>query len=169
MLFRSLNVFVRKSADVAMANIAQSVNVISPLMTTKTGIFKQTSWYPYELFCRYMSGSLIAVQLACEEYDGPTKLEFTRATKKTPWLDVSATSDGEWVNLAVVNVHQDKDFETSVRGVKGDVQVFVVSGEDVDVTNMEGEEKVGIKEEKWDGNGKFTFTKHSFTLLRWRV
>ncbi|CBX97657.1 hypothetical protein IAQ61_001131 [Plenodomus lingam] len=165
-----LNVFVRKSADVEMANIAQSVNVISPLMTTETGIVKQTSWYPYELFCRYMSGSLIAVHLACEEYDGPTKVEFTRATKKTPWLDVSATSDGEWVNLAVVNVHQDRDFATSVEGVKGEVTVFTVTGENVDVTNMDGgKEQVGITQSTWTGSGKFTFKKHSFTLLRWRV
>jgi alpha-N-arabinofuranosidase len=27
---------------------------------------------------------------------------------------------------------------------------------------------VGIKESSWDGKGKFTFGKHSFTLLRWK-
>lgn len=164
-----LNVFIRKSADVEMANIAQSVNVISPLMTSQDSIIKQTSWYPYELFCRYMSGSLISVHLACEEYDGPTKLEFTRATKKTPWLDVSATYDGEYVNLSVVNVHEEKEFETSIGGVQGEVTTFLVTGDNVNVTNMAGKEEVGIVEGKWDGKGKYTFPKHSFTLMRWKA
>ena len=74
-----------------------------------------------------MSGQLLAVHLACEEYDGPTKLDFTRVTKKTPWLDVSATLDEEgFVNLAVVNIHKEKDLETDLGGVKGPVQTFVV-------------------------------------------
>ena len=45
-----LNVFIRKSKDVGMACIAQSVNVISPLMTTKDGIVKQTTWWPLSTF-----------------------------------------------------------------------------------------------------------------------
>jgi len=39
-----LNVFIRQAKYIGMANIAQSVNVISPLMTTKDGILKQTTW-----------------------------------------------------------------------------------------------------------------------------
>ncbi|KAG9821712.1 family 51 glycoside hydrolase, partial [Aureobasidium melanogenum] len=41
-----LNVFVRQAKYIGMANIAQSVNVISPLMTSKDGILKQTTWWP---------------------------------------------------------------------------------------------------------------------------
>ncbi|PSN64741.1 alpha-L-arabinofuranosidase protein-like protein [Corynespora cassiicola Philippines] len=163
-----LNVFVRKSNDVDMANIAQSVNVISPLMTTKTGIIKQTSWYPYELFCRYMSGALIAVHVACDYYEGPTKSEFTRITKETPWLDVSATWDKEHVNLAVVNMHRERDMDADIIGVKNLVQMYEVNGVDVNVTNMAGTEEVSIKESTWSGQGKYLFPKHSFTLLRWK-
>jgi alpha-N-arabinofuranosidase len=50
------NVFIRQSAHVGMANITQSVNVISPLMTTDTGLFKQTTWWVYLLFAKYMRG-----------------------------------------------------------------------------------------------------------------
>ena len=35
--------------------------------------------------------------------------------------------------------------------------------------NVEGSEKVFIRESKWVGKGKFTFEKHSFTLLRWKA
>lgn len=169
-----LNIFVRKSAEVGMANIAQSVNVLSPLMTKKdgSGIIKQTTWAPYELFCKYMKGHLIAVHVACEEYTGKTKFAFTRVTKKTPYLDVSATYDGEEgvVNLCVVNMHAERDFEVAVGGVGKKVQVFEVNGERLEDTNMGGEEKVGVqeREESVEG-GKFTFKKHSLTLLRWKA
>jgi alpha-N-arabinofuranosidase len=49
------NVFIRQSAHVGMANIAQSVNVISPLMTTATGLVKQTTWWVCLLFAKYIS------------------------------------------------------------------------------------------------------------------
>ena len=45
-----LNVFVRQSRWVGMANIAQTVNVISPLMTTEKGVVKQATWWPLLLF-----------------------------------------------------------------------------------------------------------------------
>lgn len=170
-----LNIFVRKSKDVGMANIAQSVNVLSPLMTKKdgSGIIKQTTWGPYELFCRFMKGQLIAVQLACDEYDGQTKFAFTRVTKKTPYLDVSATFDEEEgvVNLCVVNMHKEKDYDVAVGGIGKEVDVYEVNGEGLDVTNMGGEEKVGIQERKGVEvkEGRWVFKKHGLTLLRWKA
>lgn len=166
-----LNIFVRKSADVGMANIAQSVNVLSPLMTSKQGITKQTTWYVYELFCKYMKGHLIATHVACEEYTGKTKVEFCRATRRTPYLDVSACYDEEAgiVNLAVVNMHLDNDLEVKLGGVKGKVQVLEVNGDDVKVTNMGGEQKVGIAESEVEVDGSYKFPKHSFSLLRFKA
>lgn len=170
-----LNVLVRKSKEVEMANIAQSVNVISPLMTTSTGLVKQTTWYPYELFCKYMKGDLIAVQLACEEYQGkarphPRKTDFTRLTKNTPWMDASAAIDEEGsVTLAVVNMHKSESFKVPISGVNGPVQVFAVTGAGVASTNMNGAEEVATKETQWDGQGLFTFQRLSLTMLRWKV
>ena len=186
-----LNIFIRKSADVGMANIAQSVNVLSPLMTSKEGITKQTTWYVYELFCKYMKGHLIATQVQCEEYTGKTKVEFCRATRRTPFLDVSATYDEEEgvVNLAVVNMHLEQDMDVKLGGIvaasapasegvsaaegKVKVQVFEINGPEVMVTNMGGEQKVGIEEKSVEvergEKGRYVFPKHSFTLLRWKA
>lgn len=170
-----LNVLVRKSADLGMANIAQSVNVISPLMTNENGIVKQTSWYPYELFCRFMKGEQIAAHLDCEGYEGSTRPEWIRAVKETKWLDVSACFDKEsgYVNVAVVNIHQEHDFDVEFGAFGEDigqnVDIYTVTGSDANVTNMHGEEQVGIKESKWHSKtGKITFQKLSFTLMRWK-
>lgn len=165
-----LNVLIRQSKYIGMANIAQSVNVISPLMTTKEGITKQTTWWPLLLFSKYMRGHTVAVNVCCSEYDGPTEPAWIRGTIETPWLDVSAAlNEDGYLGLAVVNVHDKKDFEVNLEGVGStQVQVYTVTGSSPDVTNMEGEQKVGIKESKWDGKGRFVFPKHSFTLLRWK-
>ena len=163
-----LNVFVRKSKDVSMACIAQSVNVISNLMTTKSGIIKQSTWAPYELFCKYMAGHTISCHLSCDSYDGKTKPDWIRGAKDTPWLDVSATVDEDgWVSLSVVNIHEKEDMLTSLNGCRGPVQVFTVTGSSLRVNNIGGKEEVGIKESRWDAKEAYKFPKHSMTLLRW--
>ncbi|KAF2787835.1 glycoside hydrolase family 51 protein, partial [Melanomma pulvis-pyrius CBS 109.77] len=166
-----LNVFVRQAASVGMANIAQSVNVISPLMTTPTGVVRQTTWWPLLLFSRFMRGHSVALSVRAPEYLGRTNPAWIRGTIETPFLDASAAlgEDG-WVTLAVVNVHEERDFEVELKGVKeGKVDVYTVTGESAAVVNTEGEEKVGIKESSWDGVGKYTFGKSSLTLLRWKA
>ncbi|KAJ4246570.1 hypothetical protein NW762_013511 [Fusarium torreyae] len=167
-----LNVFIRQAKHMGMANIAQSVNVISPLMTTKDGLLKQPTWWPLLLYSKYMRGSTIAVNVRGGEYQGDTQPEWIRGTIETPWLDVSAALDKDGtVNLAVVNIHEEKDFETELKGLTGgkEVEVHTVSGKDVRVVNTAEKEEVAIKESKWNGEGLLTFPKHSFTLLRWKL
>jgi alpha-N-arabinofuranosidase len=166
-----LNVFIRQSKYVAMANIAQSINVISPLMTTKTGLVKQTTWWPLLLFSKYMHGHTIGVHVRCPEYEGLTAPEWIRGTVETPWLDVSASlADDGWMTLAVVNNHETKGFATKVDGIpEGEVLTFCVTGESVNVTNTEDKQEVEIKESTWDGKGLYEFQKHSLTMLRWKA
>jgi alpha-N-arabinofuranosidase len=164
-----LNVFIRKSRDLGMACIAQSVNVISPLMTTKEGITKQTTWWPLYLYSRFMRGWTVGAHVSCGTYEGETAPVWLRGAMETPWLDVSAAvgEDG-FVNLAVVNIHDERGIEARAEGVKGDVNVFTVTGVDVAVTNMKGSEEVSVRESTWDGAGNYVFPKHSLTLLRWK-
>lgn len=164
-----LNVFIRQSKYVSMANIAQSVNVISPLMTTKNGILKQTTWWPLLLFSRHMRGHTLGVHVRCAEYEGPTAPDWIRGSIETPWLDVSASiNDAGWVTLAVVNVNETRPFNTKIDGVEGSIEVFTVTGARVGVTNTESNQAVGIKEQFWDGKGLFEFPRHSLTMLRWK-
>ncbi|KAF6800231.1 alpha-l-arabinofuranosidase [Colletotrichum sojae] len=167
-----LNVFVRQSKYIGMANIAQSVNVISPLMTTKEGITKQTTWWPLLLFSKYMRGSTIATNVRSPEYEGPTEPNWIRGAIETPYLDVSAAlDDNGYVNLAVVNVHETKNFSVDVNGIAAgaEVDVYTVTGESVSVVNTGDKNPVGIAESKWDGKGPYEFVKASVTLLRWKA
>jgi alpha-N-arabinofuranosidase len=167
-----LNVFVRQSKYVGMANIAQSVNVISPLMTTKDGILKQTTWWPLLLFSKYMRGWTVGVHVSSGAYDGVTEPAWLQGVLDdgASWLDVSASVNDEGVlTLAVVNISETNDFDVDLTGVGKDVEVYTISGPDVKSVNAEGKEEVGVKESKWNGEGKYKFTKHSFTMLRWQT
>lgn len=168
-----LNLFVRQSRDVQMACIAQTVNVLSPLMTWKDGITKQTTWWPYQLFCCYVSGWALASHVECETYKGPTKPRWLRGLNKPiSLLDVSASVDDEgFIALCVVNMHSENDIKATIRGINSNqkAQVFTVTGRDVSVTNMNDKQEVTAEESWWVAQGSFTFPKHSFTMLRWKA
>ncbi|EJT74074.1 alpha-N-arabinofuranosidase C [Gaeumannomyces tritici R3-111a-1] len=166
-----LNVFVRQSRWVGMANLAQSVNVISPLTTSAAGLLRHTTWWPLLLFARHVRGWTLGCHVRCGSYGGETRPAWLRGALEdgAPWLDVSASVDGDgWVSLAVVNIHETASFETEVRGAGAKVDVYTVTGESADVVNTEGNEVVGIKESSWDGKGKFSFPRLSLTMLRWK-
>jgi alpha-N-arabinofuranosidase len=167
-----LNVFVRQSKYVGMANIAQSVNVISPLMTTKNGILKQATWWPLLLFTKYMRGWTIGTHVKSGAYDGPTEPSWLQGVLDdgASWLDVSACVNEEGVvTLVVVNVSEEENFEVELTGVGKSVDVFTVSGPGVKATNTEVKEEVSIVESKWEGGEKYQFGKHSVTMMRWET
>jgi alpha-N-arabinofuranosidase len=166
-----LNVFVRQARWLGMANIAQTVNVISPLMTTARGVVRQTTWWPLLLFSRYMRGWTVGCHVRAGSYTGETTPAWLQGTLEdgAPWLDVSASVNDEGVvSLVVVNISEDKDFDTLVKGVNAEATVYTIDGSDVEVVNVAGKEEVGIRESKWDGKGHYTFPKHSITMLRWK-
>ncbi|KAJ5731818.1 hypothetical protein N7493_003299 [Penicillium malachiteum] len=167
-----LNVFVRQAKHIGMATIAQSVNVIAPLMTTEQGIIRQTTYWPLLLFSKYMRGQSLAVHVRSPTYTGRTSPEWLESTMDIPMLDVSAAlSDDDYLNLAVVNLSDCESVETSLPLIEGSVQVFTVGGNKNDIrdTNSWGSTKVVITESEWCESGRFVFEKHSFTLLRWKV
>ncbi|SPO06334.1 related to alpha-L-arabinofuranosidase 1 [Cephalotrichum gorgonifer] len=162
-----LNVFVRQAEYIGMANIAQSVNVISPLMTTAEGVHKQPPWWPLLLFSRYMRGKALSVGVKCGEYQGATHPEWIRGAIETPWLDVSAAlGDDGVVSLAVVNITEDKAIETELRGIPAGAKVEVhrVSGNGV----LERHAEVSTSEITWPESHAYEFPAASLTLLRYK-
>jgi alpha-N-arabinofuranosidase len=167
-----LNVFIRQSKWVGMANIAQTVNVISPLMTTKNSIVKQTTWWPLLLFSKYMRGWTVGVHVKGGAYDGVTQPAWLQGVLEqgASWLDVSASINEEGIlSLVVVNISESKDFEVDLTGVGSKITVYIVSGPSIKAVNADGKEEVSLKETKWDGQGRFKFARHSMTMLRWHT
>jgi alpha-N-arabinofuranosidase len=53
---------------VKIACIAQLVNVIAPIMTSDTGCWRQTTYYPYLLTGKYGQGVVLQTQVSCPTY-----------------------------------------------------------------------------------------------------
>ncbi|KAF5365048.1 hypothetical protein D9758_010992 [Tetrapyrgos nigripes] len=190
-----LNVFVRKADVVKIACIAQSVNVISPLITTPAGIIKQTTFYPLKLFANLMQGTSLDIHVVSPSYEGTktvpdfiSKLEKQDQGRYTKWIDVSGilTESQDTVRLAVVNRHPSESFEVPIAfgpacTVLEDavVKVYEVWSENLKDSNyydwekgVKGEEKVLIVEKDvkpGDWNGSYMFKAHSFQVLEFEI
>ena len=108
-----LNIFIRGCTMVHMANLAQMVNVIAPIFTSKEGLFLQTIYHPLKLYSDYMQGSALDVYVESERYDRLAEHETSfweqRVADLGPFqlLDVAATYDesNSQITLAVVTLH----------------------------------------------------------------
>jgi alpha-L-arabinofuranosidase len=162
------NSFIRHAKTVKMANIAQIVNVIAPIMTNPDGMVLQTTFYPFEIYSKTCGKTALDVH-----WSGNTFSAAGFNGLRT--LDVSATLDEKTKKLAVyaVNRSQKKSQDVTVNLVdgkfKGKVQSYVVNGSNIkDANTFKTPNKVGTKEASLKAKGS-TFTTtlepHSFTAL----
>lgn len=176
-----LNAFIRNADIVKMANMAQLVNVIAPIFSNEQGMFKQTIFYPLQLFANNVYGSSLDVFVDCETYDTNKFFlglsETTTKQSKVPYLDVSATyKDGEVV-ICVVNRHKDRAIKTDIlsqNGVfSGNFEVFEVNGPDIKSTNDFSKTEVQtLKKPSLRASAReitYSFPPHSFTILKGRI
>jgi alpha-N-arabinofuranosidase len=94
-----MNVFLRKSDVLKIACLAQIVNVIAPILTTRDGLLKQATYYPFMLFSQLASGVALEVALKSPQYQ-------TSRFGEMPLLDVSASFDEEKQANAVFIVNR---------------------------------------------------------------
>jgi alpha-N-arabinofuranosidase len=81
-----LNVFLRKSDVLKIACLAQIVNIIAPILTTRDAMLKQSIYYPFMLFSRLAAGAALDVSVRAPLYT-------TAKYGEMPLLDVSASYD----------------------------------------------------------------------------
>lgn len=175
-----LNAFVRNADVVKMANMAQLVNVIAPIFTNEKGMFKQTIFYPLQLFANHVEGSSLDVFVDCKKYDTDKFFlglgETTTQQKAVPYLDVSATYKNEELMICVVNRNKDEAITTDILSqngtFSGNFNVYEVNGPDIKSGNDFDKELVKTVKKTMSATGtKFTYTfpPHSFTLLKGKL
>src|SRR6202451_3092182 len=80
----ALNIFHRNCRTVQMADLAQLVNVIAPIMANPTGIVLQTTYFPLQLYSTHCGNVALDALVRSDTFpDMPD----------TPYLDVSATAE----------------------------------------------------------------------------
>ena len=177
-----LNAFIRNADIVKMANMAQLVNVIAPIFTNETGMFKQTIYYPLQLFAHHVHGSALDVLVSCETYDtGEFFLGLGESKTRqahVPYLDVSAAYNNGEVIVCVVNRHKDKAITTDLISQEGqfagDFEVFEVNGPDIKSENDFGKTTVQtvrkpLLKVKPAEQFTYSFPPHSFTMLKGKI
>ncbi len=163
-----LNTFLRHANVVKMANMAQLVNVIAPMMVTNGKLWLQTIYYPLQLFALHCKGHSLETFLECDKYDAG---DF----KQVPYLDVSSVYNEQTkeVFINVVNRHLDKSIETSIASQFGkwasQATVYEVNSQNLTDENTAEMQKVKTKETTINtGSEGFTysFPAHSFTMIK---
>lgn len=176
-----LNVFVRNADIVKMANMAQLVNVIAPIFTNESGMFKQTIYYPLALFANHVKGTSLDIFVECETYDTEEFFiglgESTTKQSDVPYLDVSSTYQNGEVLINVVNRSKDKSIATDIICQTGEFtgtfEVYEVNGPDVKSVNDFGKETVKTVSKpvvKAQGTSfTYSFPAHSITILKGKI
>ncbi|MFN8450073.1 MAG: alpha-L-arabinofuranosidase C-terminal domain-containing protein [Anaerolineae bacterium] len=163
-----LNAFLRHARTVRMANIAQIVNVLAPIITKPDGLFLQSSFYPFELYSRHAGSTVLDVQ-----WDGDTFSAGDHAGLRA--LDVTATLDEarKQLVLFVVNRSEHADAETTITLATGEfagaVQVYTVNSASIKAVNsFEQPGQVITRENQAPAKGgtlHYAFEPHSVTAL----
>lgn len=162
-----LNIFVRNAHVVKMANMAQLVNVIAPIFSTKEGSWYQTIFYPLQLFATHCHGTSLDTFVDCDTY--------ALGGERIPYLDVSAAYDGEAgeVIVNVTNRHREQAITTDILcqtgRFDGKATVYEVNGPDIKAENSMTRQAVKTVTKEAQARGdRFTyaFPAHSFTLIR---
>ncbi|PWN54403.1 glycoside hydrolase [Violaceomyces palustris] len=178
-----LNILVRKSKEVGMACIAQSVNVISPLMTSPHGLLFQTTYYPLRLFSRYMKdGRLLNLGFTPDAYQGPTYPAWIQHINRPAYVDAVGVlvEDREGdpstssIRLSILNRHPSADWNGLIRfdGFEIEsVEIHTMYSDDLTAKNTFEHPKAVVPTvtkmdgKEWASTEKFPVRKHSWSFF----
>lgn len=176
-----LHAFVRHCRSVRMANLAQLVNVIAPIVTRPDGLFLQTIYHPLRLFADHLRKVALDVHVDCETHD---LVEVHRSggwphrvadLGPFPVLDVTATTaeHGDGLTVSVVNRSPTDAVDTRFRFADTfepqTARLERVTGPDPSATNsFERPDRVSVEPEALEEFGDGTliqFPAHSHTVI----
>jgi alpha-N-arabinofuranosidase len=168
------NTFFRHADTVKMANLAQMVNVIAPIMTNEDGLFLQPIYFPIVEYGRQRGHMALDAWVASPTY------RLQNRGPEIDYLDVSATRDpatGD-VYVNVLNRSRDQDLTAAIEtgGTPGsrvgvwqmhhpDLKATHTFGSDDVVRPVTRDDAVAVS----DGAFSYSFPAHSLTILRVRM
>jgi alpha-N-arabinofuranosidase len=165
------NTFFRHADMVKMANLAQMVNVIAPIMTNKNGLFIQPIYFPILEYGKQRGNVAVNAWVQSPEY--------TLNRQQLPYLDVSTTYSAKdhalFVN--VLNRSKSQDIAAKIENQEGslakDGEVWQMNYPDLKATHTFGDDKKVVPVTKAlavAGNSfSYAFPAHSLTILKLKV
>ena len=171
-----LNSFVRHADSVKIANIAQIVNVIAPILTQGDNMLIQSIFYPIEMMSKRRSGTALRVAVDGPHYDSAlygtvamidSSVILGHDVNGEPVLHVFATNRSQTEPAPVrVNV-ADRALSALLNGE-------LVTGPDAKAANSYAQPKVVVAQPfsaavVTDGQAEFTLPPLSFAALSFQV
>jgi alpha-N-arabinofuranosidase len=154
-----INALVRHSDRVKVACLAQLVNVIAPIMTNESGLYRQTIYYPYLWALQYARGAALQALVDSSTYN-------VAEMKAVPYVDAAATFDKESGKTALFVFNRDLAKGHAIEVMWEDqaparvAEAMVLTGEDLKAFNsFEAPKRVAPRalDKPTVGNGKMKF------------
>ena len=164
-----VNTLLRHADRVKISCLAQLVNVIAPIMTNATGLFRQTIFYPYEWALQFGRGNSLNVLV-----EGPT-YEVSRM-EPVPYIDAVATTDNGQTSVFILNRDLSKPRQVEIvwedNAPSRVLNSWVLTGDDLKAVNsFEAPNKVQPQTfEKPNTSGSrttFEVPARSYTVVQW--
>ena len=154
-----INALLRHSDRVKVACLAQLVNVIAPIMTNESGLYRQTIFYPYAWALQYARGAALQQLVESPTYE-------VAGMGAVPYVDAAATFDKSSGKTALFVFNRDLAKAREVEVVWEDAaparvaEAMALTGEDLKAFNsFEAPKRVAPRalEKPTVSNGKLKF------------
>lgn len=173
LLVGSMLITLLRHADrVKIACLAQLVNVLAPIMTSDTGAWKQTIFYPFMHASLFGRGTVLNTQISSPKYESKTYGEAAYLDSVCIWNEES-----EELTILSVNKNLEEDMEVTCdfRQFSG-YQVaehIVLTDDDLKAVNTEANPNrvvpgISSASSVKDGILSTVFGKHSWNVIRLR-
>ncbi|MEO5367719.1 MAG: hypothetical protein H7831_15445 [Magnetococcus sp. WYHC-3] len=117
-----LQSFIRHADSVKIANLAQIVNVIAPVLTCGDRALVQSIFYPFAMISRRRDGVALRVAMDGPSYEG-------RKNGPVPCVDASAILDNRKINVFLTNRNMTEEAE--VRIVMADMGIVSLDNAEI--------------------------------------
>jgi alpha-L-arabinofuranosidase len=166
-----INSLIRNADRVKLACLAQLINVIAPIMTNASGMFRQTIYYPYSWALQFARGSVLNLLVDSPGYE-------VSGMGQVPYLDVAGTMDPENGKISVFVLNRDLSKAHTVElnwQDKAPARVLsstLLTGDDLKAFNsFEAPQRVAPrpldKPSTAGGRTKFEVPARSYSVIQW--
>jgi alpha-N-arabinofuranosidase len=162
------NIMQRQASIVGMATWAQTVNVLAPIMTSKTASVCQTIYYPMQFYRKHAGNISLKAEVTTSDIQMP-------GSQGSKALDVSATLNDANGTLTIfaVNRHPELAIRTNLVNIDSrkykSIKAYELNAASINAVNTleQSQKSVVIESEKKVNNlvSEYTFPAHSITAL----
>ncbi len=168
-----LNSLIRNADRVKIACLAQLINVIAPIMTNESGLFRQTIYYPYSWALHFARGSVLNLLVQSSTYE-------VSGLDPVGYVDVAGSLDRSDGKLSLFILNRDLSKAREIEIVWEDaapalaVSASVLTGDDLKASNSFATPRRVVPQSftapaVGGGRTKFEVPARSYTVIQWSM